>query len=543
MKLYLKLINIQVENKSYESKPKFIWDRRADLHQCSIRVGYFEDGSLLRSKSDDPLVVPKSEPVLLEGRRQTFNTSGLTMYGPTTQFFAILQSRLNFSVSWVYVDDQKWGAYDKETKDWNGIVGMVKRGQIDTSILDLSVTEDRSSVIKFTTPFRNFWYRLFMKKPGHLLSWNTFLNVFHVAYWCAIAASFTLCSIFIFSLSLHSNSVENNKNKSWMKILKFGEAFSTTARAFAALDVNQSSYACKQTFISSRVLTLVICTCGTLNFYIYNAGLISSLMVQKYDLQINELEDILVKPHYKLLVLGDSSAEGYLRSTYKQIWEKTVKENGIIAKPSEGERQIREDSEKVLFSASPLFEMEFDSYPCNVVASKIGYNFHSAAYVFKKDSQYIDLFNYHITSVKEKGLETEWFDSEKTMDECKDTVTNNFRAFSYSDVISAFVIFGLGCLIAVGYSTIECVYPWRRSAGNNACIERKETLQKHLIRLRNLNMTAKECLAQIENEFTRNLFDTNKEGNSEVDCLLCDVSHRYEKIISLLEQEISCNAQ
>ena len=533
-------------NKSYEYNPKLIWDRRADLHQCSIKVGYFEDGSWLSYRTNDDLMIPKSEPASLERTRQTFSASDLTLYGPLTHFFAILQSKLNFSVTWVHVDDKIYGAFDNEINDWNGIVGMVLRGQIDTSILDLTITEKRSSVIKFTIPVRNYKYRLFMKKPGPSLSWNTFLNVFHVAYWCALVASFTVCSIFLASFALNSYHNESEKIRPWTKIMKFGEAFSTTARAFAALGVDHSNYSCTKSFTSSRVLTLVICMCGMLNYYIYNAGLISFLMVQDYELPINELGDILIKPRYKLLVVGDTSPETLLKHSYdpthRRIWEKSVKENGIISNQVEGEIEIRDDPEKVLFTSSPYFEMMFDSYPCNVAASKVGYSLHYGAYVFNKDSQYIDLFNYHITSIEEKGLETEWFDPGKTIMECEDKVDKNFRVFSYNDVISAFVICGLGSLIAVGYLAIEWVYTWWISASNKGCIGRKVMLQKELTRLRNFDKRTKECLAQIEHDFTTKLCDTYKEVeklNSEIESLLCDISHRHEKIISLLEQELS----
>ena len=49
-------------------------------------------------------------------------------------------------------------------------------------------------------------------------------------------------------------------------------------------------------------------------------------------------------------------------------------------------------------------------------------------------------------------------------------------------------------------------------------------------------MKAKECLAKIERDFTRKVCDTYKEGNFEDIGLIRDISHRYEKIISLLEQ-------
>ena len=86
--------------------------------------------------------------------RQELNLSGVTLYGPTTQFFGILQAKLNFSVDWVYAIDERFGSLDND--NWDGLVGMVQRNEIDTSILDLSITKERSSFVSFTTPFRYY---------------------------------------------------------------------------------------------------------------------------------------------------------------------------------------------------------------------------------------------------------------------------------------------------------------------------------------------------------------------------------------------------
>ena len=95
--------------------------------------------------------------------RQSIEINGELMYGPVVQLFPLIQSKLNFSVQWVHVDDKKFGTIHPDVNDWNGIVGMLKRGEIDTSICDLSITQSRSTVISFTDPIRNYEYRLFMK--------------------------------------------------------------------------------------------------------------------------------------------------------------------------------------------------------------------------------------------------------------------------------------------------------------------------------------------------------------------------------------------
>ena len=135
-----------------------------------MRVGYFNYGAVLENKSTQALNPKDGHRKQLS--RQKLNLGGITLLGPGTQFFGILQARLNFSVKWVYVTDEKFGSLDQKNDDWNGIVGMVQKDEIDTSILDLAITKERSSFVSFTTAFRSYRIKLFMKKPQNLLSWD-----------------------------------------------------------------------------------------------------------------------------------------------------------------------------------------------------------------------------------------------------------------------------------------------------------------------------------------------------------------------------------
>jgi len=260
------------------------------------------------------------------------------MYGPITQYFSLLQSKLNFSVKWVHVDDKGFGTYDETQNTWNGIIEMLRRGIIDTSILPLSVSERRRSVVDFTTPIYHHKRRLFMQRPQPLVPWDNFIIVFDVSYWAILWISFVVFSLCIFCMVANTASEVDEgfvKNNRPMKML---QALSSTAKAFATLDVSELMGNNNNRVISRRILTLVLCICGMLNFYVYNAGLISSLTVKRYDLPVNSLDDILNNPEYKLLVRERSFSEDFLRydNKYHKLWKKSRKENGFISGPIDG---------------------------------------------------------------------------------------------------------------------------------------------------------------------------------------------------------------
>ena len=175
-----------------------------------------------------------------------------------------------------------------------------------------------------------------------------------------------------------------------------------------------------------------------------------------------------------------SAQETYLKNSsqkiFRKVYEMTKNKNGLLGNENvnEGEQQIRKDPYKVFFVEYPLFQvmeqharhawlMQDEHHgpvawtdPCELVEAKKRYGLNSIAMAFNKESPYIKLFNYHIRQIKEKGLATESYNPNGEQYQCSDEGSGNqFRPFSYDDVFSAFVIYGIGCVTAIAYLVFE----------------------------------------------------------------------------------------
>ena len=186
-------------------------------------------------------------------------------------------------------------------------------------------------------------------------------------------------------------------------------------------------------------------------------------MTDKYQQPINELKDILAHPSYKLLVLGASSDEDFLRYSHdpvlKNIWTKTIQEEGLISSDKEAIQQLREDSKKVYMgSTSTQFEVVFGSDPCKIIVLKPRMNTLYGGYVFNKESPLIEIFNYHIQAIQDTEIMTKALNDIDSHIECKDYKEDHFREVDYKDVISAFGVFLLGCVLASGYLLLEIIF-------------------------------------------------------------------------------------
>ena len=244
------LIDLSDENQRRDEK--IIWENRKDLGQCVMRVGYLDYGILLSTFKDGKSKYGSAAAKLFEREpTMTFRAGGLTMQGIKVPLFSFLHSQLNFSIQWVYVDDNQFGAFDSVLNDWSGIVGMVKRNEIDTSIMDLGITTARSNVISYSMPVQRHSSRLFMRKPGPSVSWTTFLSVFDPAYWYMLL---TFIVAFTISWILVSRRTEEENTTFKIRLLSLCSAVSTSFKAFVAFDVSGTSDSTPREYSSKRIL-------------------------------------------------------------------------------------------------------------------------------------------------------------------------------------------------------------------------------------------------------------------------------------------------
>ena len=494
------------------SSIEFIQQRRANLNLCPFRVAYYVSTVqfTVENISDNKIISNKGSDQSIQKEKQTMIIDGLKVIGAPIQFFSLLQSTLNFSVKWLKASG--YGVFDDNKKEWTGAIGMVKRGDADTFFNDLSIIESRSKAVAFTTAFRSYSYRLYMQKQKPTSSWSTFLNVFNSFYWGILALTILSFATILFFFSLGIKHFTKDRSMTCcMKTMSFLNALGTTTSAFLILDVNFSNLS-----TSRKILVLVLCMCGMVNFYAYNAGLISSLMDQNIEMPIKEIEDVILKPEYKLLMSKGSSQE-FLKLNYNNVWKKSIEEQGVMESFEELLTEILYDNKKVSFMGSITAEViarKIGKYfdPCRITSTKKEYNRDFSGYIFNKRSPYIELFNYHILKIIQNGLETELVDNKKVFSDCNDNMDNQSRAFSYNELISVFALFASGCVLAVLYSVFEYFFQTKVLSNTTTDNKRQNCLEIEIEKFRKFEHKTKNSLKEIASVFNERLISLSKEG-------------------------------
>ncbi|CAG2177095.1 unnamed protein product, partial [Oppiella nova] len=115
-------------------------------------------------------------------------------------FVTNFKSRFRYTIQ--IVADGAYGKPNKDTGEWNGMIGEIMRHQADLALADLTATYAREKAVDFTMPFMNLGISILFKKPGlpepELFS---FLKPFKMEVWLYLASAYLGISLLLWILA------------------------------------------------------------------------------------------------------------------------------------------------------------------------------------------------------------------------------------------------------------------------------------------------------------------------------------------------------
>uniref|UniRef100_A0A1B6DJB2 Glutamate receptor ionotropic, kainate 2 n=1 Tax=Clastoptera arizonana TaxID=38151 RepID=A0A1B6DJB2_9HEMI len=130
------------------------------------------------------------------------NGTHLNYEGFCIDILRAISSMVGFSYRIELVPDGKYGVYDHETGEWNGIVRQLMDRKADLAVGSMTINYARESVIDFTKPFMNLGISILFKVPTDKEStFFTFLDPLVLDIWLLCSAAFILVSMFLFAIS------------------------------------------------------------------------------------------------------------------------------------------------------------------------------------------------------------------------------------------------------------------------------------------------------------------------------------------------------
>lgn len=323
-----------------DNGPKIIgnWSHQAN---SSLKIDRNElhflqrgDPALYEGDQRDLLIVTsiRNEPYFMNKQTTKIETGNARYEGYAIDLIDELSRIVGFDYQFKEVDDGKYGKYDEDKKEWNGMIREVMIGKADLAIADLSITSSREDAVDFTLPFMSTGISILFKKPTTKeLELFSFLSPFENHVWVAVFGAYIGVSLWLFLVGRISpyEWADPHPCRQSDKILanQFSKAnsfwFTMSALMQQGSDLAPRSLSTRLVAACWYFLTLIIINS-------YTANLAAFLTVEKVVYPIERAEDLYRHPqHIKYGCVESGSTGSFFQhskpsSTFRKMYEEMV---------------------------------------------------------------------------------------------------------------------------------------------------------------------------------------------------------------------------
>ncbi|XP_058809851.1 glutamate receptor ionotropic, kainate 2-like [Phymastichus coffea] len=233
---------------------------------------------------------------------------------------------LKFNYTIRLVPDGRYGSYNRELKEWDGMIKELLDQKADLAIADLTITYDREQAVDFTMPFMNLGisilYRKPIKQPPNLFS---FLSPLSLDVWIYMATAYLGVSVLLFILARFSpyeweSSHAINNQAPMME----NEYTLLNSLWFTIGSLMQQGSDIAPRAISTRMVAGMWWFFTLIMISSYTANLAAFLTVERMDSPIESAEDLAKQTKIKYGALKGGSTAAFFRdsnfSTYQRMW-------------------------------------------------------------------------------------------------------------------------------------------------------------------------------------------------------------------------------
>ncbi|XP_076288941.1 glutamate receptor ionotropic, kainate 2 isoform X5 [Lasioglossum baleicum] len=377
------------------------------------------------------------------------------------------------------VPDGKYGVYDYETGEWNGIVRQLMDKKADLAVGSMTINYARESVIDFTKPFMNLGISILFKDlkfqvptshPARLFS---FMNPLAIEIWLYVLAAYVLVSVTMFVVARFSPYEWNNPHPCHVGSEVVENQFSlANSFWFTIGTLMQQGSDLNPKAASTRIVggiwwffTLIIISS-------YTANLAAFLTVERMITPIENAEDLAGQTDIAYGTLDSGSTMTFFRDsmieTYKKMWRfmENKKPSVFVPTYEEGIQRVLQGDYAFLMESTMLdYIVQRD---CNL--TQIGGLLDSKGYgiATPMGSPWRDKISLAILELQEKGeiqmLYDKWWKSPG--DTCMRTEKgkeSKANSLGVDNIGGVFVVLLCGLAFAVLIAIFEFCYNSRRN--------------------------------------------------------------------------------
>ncbi|KAK0170208.1 hypothetical protein PV328_010796 [Microctonus aethiopoides] len=381
---------------------------------------------------------------------------------------------LGFNYTFRIVPDKKYGSYDKEKKEWNGMIKELLDQKADLAIADLTITYEREQAVDFTMPFMNLGisilYRKPIKKPPNLFS---FLSPLSLDVWIYMATAYLGVSVLLFILARFSPyEWENPHPCNAQSDVCENEFTLLNSLWFTVGSLMQQGSDIAPKAVSTRMVAGMWWFFTLIMISSYTANLAAFLTVERMESPIESAEDLAKQTKIKYGALAGGSTVAFFRdsnfSTYQRMWSfmQSTTPNVFTQSNVEGvEWVIKGKGSYAFLMESTSIEYVIER---NCELTRVGTELDSKGYgiAMPPNSPYRTAISSAILKLQEEGklhiLKTRWWKEKRGGGKCREDnqkAGSTANELGLANVGGVFVVLmggmGVACVIAV------CEFVWK----------------------------------------------------------------------------------
>ncbi len=324
------------------------------------------------------------------------NTEGAVVgnSGIMADVTAYLALKMNFTESIVQPEDEKWGGVDPTTGQWNGIIGMLQRGEIDLTAGGLMHTRERDDVADFSVPLEKMAHTLLARADGGPSShfW-VYMQIFPADLWLIAGLSTAAVGAAFFLIGRAG-----------------GGGADSLASAMGAMFLLQIQLDSRLplTSPSGRLLFLFASAMTYVLFAYYTCDLTARMTFGPRPIDVKSFDEAYAKK-FRVIAVGSttylwrlkSAPEGSgMRKIYRQM--ASDPDGSLVASTEEGLSRVLADTSggTLLYSSSMAVRGRSEFVALGIRENvNVPYGL-----TLQKDSELTQMVNYHISQMLERGI-------------------------------------------------------------------------------------------------------------------------------------------
>ncbi|XP_068617322.1 glutamate receptor ionotropic, kainate 2-like [Battus philenor] len=368
--------------------------------------------------------------------------------------------------SYEFEIELEYGSKDPHTQKWNGMIYQLMEDKADFAICDFTITSLRQSAIDFSTPFMTLGigilYKTPSKQPPEMFS---FMAVFSKEVWYyMVLVQLGLGVIMIF--------VGRISHKEWQNPVPCIEQPEELSNQFSFANsvwliigsVMQQGSEIAPIALAPRMITSVWWFFTMVIVASYVGTLVAFLTVEKNVLPFETVEELYKHKSISYGAKSKGSTIDFFQNspnpTLMNMYKKMVSNNWLV--PTNDIGVAKSENETYAFFMESTSLEYYKERHCDLL--QIGDLLDSKSYGIgmKKGSPYKKYIDYGLLKLKETGdiqkLKNIWWKEKRGGGKCGIKRDEEQKQLGLKNMLGAFVVLGVGCLIGLFISIIDMLW-------------------------------------------------------------------------------------